>query len=78
MNSFKGWGLCNTIMGNIPQLEEWRLIEEPELDMYYVSNLGNIKRKSFEFKNKWINIKGSSLKGNRYFQQMIDGKRKTT
>ena len=63
-------------MVSVPQLEEWRLIEEPELDKYYVSNLGNVRRQSREFKNKWINIKGSSLKGYRYFQQMIDGKRK--
>ena len=63
-------------MVNVPQLEEWRLIEEPELQGYYVSNLGNISRQSREFKTKWINIKGSSLKGYRYFQQIIDGKRK--
>ena len=65
-------------MESIPQIEEWRLIEEPELDKQYFSNLGNIKRQTREFKNKWIHIKGSSLKGYRYFQQITDGKRKTT
>ena len=56
-------------------LEEWREIKERP--NYLISNLGNVKRKSKEFKNKFIAIKGSvNNRGYKYIQFFKeDGKR---
>lgn len=55
------------------ETEEWLEIEERP--NYLISNLGNVKRKSREFKNKFITIKGSvTNRGYRYLQLFKDDK----
>ena len=59
-------------MVEVPQQsEEWKQIEG--WNGYYISNFGNVKRQSREFKDKMIVIKGSIMnRGYRYVQEMND------
>lgn len=62
-------------MSEVPNMEEWKPIEN--WDGYFISNFGNVRRQSREFKNKMIVIKGSTLNnGYRYVQEINNGKRK--
>lgn len=62
-------------MSEVPYMEEWRPINNWE--SYFISNYGNVKRQSREFKDKMIDLKGSTLNnGYRYVQEINDGKRK--
>ena len=56
------------------QSEEWKPIANWE--GYFVSNYGNIKRRSKEFLNRYFIVKGSILnKGYRYIQMLREGKK---
>ena len=62
-------------MVQTPYQEEWIPIEE--LQGYFISNWGNVKRQSREFQNKMISIKGSvNNRGYKYIQRKFDNKRK--
>ena len=49
-----------TMSGSSPiaKMEDWKEIEE--FPSYFISNRGNVKRKSREFKDEFITIKGST------------------
>ena len=56
-------------------MEEWKPISH--WDGYFISNLGNVRRQSREFKDKMIALKGSTLNnGYRYVQEINNGKKK--
>lgn len=63
-------------MSEVPYMEEeWRPIDDWE--GYFISNFGNVRRQSREFKDKMIVLKGSTLNnGYRYVQEIDNGKRK--
>ena len=57
----------------IAKMEDWKEVEE--FPNYLISNKGNVKRKSREFKDKFITINGSTNnRGYRYFQVHVNGK----
>jgi hypothetical protein len=57
----------------ITKMEEWKEIEE--MLTYSISTMGNVRRKSREFKDKFITIKGSiGNRGYRYLQIHLNGK----